>query len=128
MAADVEIHFDRAAMSTILESPAGGVGRDLLKRAIRVEAEAKRSLKQPGTGRVYRLSNPKRTHQASAPGAPPATDLGQLAASITTTLGADTRGLFAVIGSNLAKARYLELGTRTIKPRPFLRRALEKAR
>ncbi len=35
------------------------------------------------TGRVYEKYNPRRTHQASAPGEPPASDLSGLANSVT---------------------------------------------
>jgi hypothetical protein len=108
-------------------SPSAPVARDLARRAVKVDAEAKRLLSQSGKGRVYRLSNPKRTHRASAPGAPPAVDLGLLRASIRWQLGTDARGLFAVVGTPLKKGLFLELGTRTMAARPFLRRALRKA-
>lgn len=123
-----DVYIDRARLAAFVNDPNGDVARDLTRRAIRVETEAKRLVHQPGKGRLYRKSNPKRLHRASAPGQPFATDLGVAAASITHQLGRDEKGLFAAVGSGLRKFRYLELGTRTMRPRPSLRRALRKAR
>jgi len=64
------------------------------------------------------------THQASAPGQPPASDTGRLASSITL----EEEGQFTVTVSAKAKyAAYLEYGTRTIAPRPFMVPAKQKA-
>lgn len=116
-----DFHFDRASFDRWVNQPGGPVAKDLERRAIRVQTEAVRSVHEPGKGRQYGA------HRASAPGDPPATDTGQLAASITHRIGTDGRGLFAFVGSKLKKVRYLELGTSRIAPRPFLRRALRKA-
>lgn len=116
--------IDRAALDQLLHGPDGPVARDLERRAIRVESAAKRLVRQHGTGRIYHLTNPTRTHQASAPGQPPATDLGRLGASITHELGADNEGLVARVGTNVEYALFLEVGTRHMAPRPFLRPAL----
>jgi hypothetical protein len=126
MAGDVRI--DPTALAQFVNGPTGAVAKDLTRRAIRVEGEAKRLAHQPGTGRTYSKSNPKRTHRASAPGQPFATDLGTAAASIGHAIGVDAVGIFAQVGSGLRKFRYLELGTRRMAPRPTLRPALRKAR
>jgi HK97 gp10 family phage protein len=112
------------ALTDLFESPQGPTARDLERRAVNVETAAKRSVSSQGRGRTYQLSNPKRTHRASAPGAPPAVDLGRLRSSINHRLGTDSRGLFAVVGTKVAYARALELGTSRMAPRPFLRPAL----
>ena len=78
----------------------------------------------PKTGEVYTKKNPRRTHRASAPGEAPATDTGRLANS----LKADIQGIRATVFTNLEYAPFLEFGTRTIEPRPFLFPALEKER
>lgn len=127
MTGDLDIVFDAQALDALLASPTGPVGADLLKRAIRVETEVKRLTKQPGRGRVYRKYNPRRDHRASAPGDPPATDQGHLSASYGHAVGKDGQGLYAQVGTGLKKGRWLELGTRTIDPRPALRPALAKA-
>lgn len=81
---------------------------------------------QRGTksGIEYQKYQPKRRHRASAPGEAPATDTGRLANSIT----ADIQGKRAEVSANTEYAPYLEFGTRTIAPRPFLFPALEKER
>jgi phage gpG-like protein len=78
----------------------------------------------PKTGEVYTKTNPKRTHRASAPGQAPATDTGRLANS----LKADIQGIRATVFTNVDYAPFLEFGTRTIEPRPFLFPALEQER
>jgi len=69
----------------------------------------------PKTGRVYQKYNPRRTHQASAPGQPPATDTGRLVGSIYM----DIDPARATVGSRLVYAQYLEFGTRKMQPRPI---------
>lgn len=83
----------------------------------------------PKTGRVYERHNPRRTHQASAPGEAPATDLGALMAS-GRTIYPDQQDLFIVRGTvnwSTAYARALELGTEKIAPRPYARPAIDHA-
>lgn len=69
----------------------------------------------PKSGKVYEKSNPRRVHQASAPGEAPASDTGRLAASIYI----DIDPFAATVGSRLVYARYLEYGTRKMAPRPI---------
>jgi hypothetical protein len=123
-----DVRINPTALAAFVNGPNGGVAKDLLRRGVRVEGEAKRLAHQPGTGRTYVRSNPRRVHRASAPGKPFATDLGTAAASIGHALGHDARGIFVQVGSGLRKFRWLELGTRRMAPRPTLRPALRKAR
>lgn len=90
-----------------------------------VRTHAIRSI-QRGTksGITYDKIDPKRTHRASAPGEAPATDTGRLANSIE----ADIEGKNATVFTNVNYAPWLEFGTRTIAPRPFMFPALEKER
>jgi len=63
----------------------------------------------------------------SRPGEPPRKRTGQLRASIQAEpIG--TTGLLYRVGSHLKKARWLELGTVKMKPRPFLRSTLSAER
>jgi HK97 gp10 family phage protein len=55
----------------------------------------------------------------SLPGEPPRKQRGQLRMSIAHELDRDS--FVARVGSNLLYAKFLELGTRYMKPRPFLR-------
>lgn len=78
------------------------------------------------TGRIYKRGSVE--HRASAPGEAPATDTGRLQGAITT--GVLTFPL-KVIGKVIAQTVYagpLELGTKRIKPRPFLRPPIDNNR
>ena len=137
-----DIKWDEAELERLLTSVDGPVGRDLQRRAVEVEAAGKRLLSQHGSGRVYKKSKPSRIHQASAPGEPPAPDTGQLRAALGHELGHDADGLYADVGYGVDPdtrveqesgtgiadiAEYLEVGTRRMEPRPFLRPALHAA-
>ena len=102
--------FNEAGLRALL---AGPVTRDLVRRAIRVEAQAKRNASQP---------------PPSVPGSGPSVRTGRLRGSITWRLGADARGPYADIGSAVFYAPFVELGTSRMEARPFLRPALEAAR
>lgn len=109
-------------------------------RAFLVENEAKRLLRGSGAGRLYttrfwrdksgrlRKGGRRVPHRASAPGDPPATDTGRLLNSVAHTVGSDGAGPYAHIEARTNYSLYLELGTRDMAPRPFLRPALEAAR
>jgi len=118
-----DVVFDPAALAALLASD--GVAADLERRAIKVETRVKTLLSQPGQGRTYQRHGV--VHRASAPGQPPAVDTGQLRQSITHQLGKDAESLYADVGTNLEKARFLEFGTSTIAARPFLVPALPAA-
>lgn len=117
--------FNHAELHELLSSPDGGLARDLKRRGVKVQRAVKRSLHQAGTGRAYTHGNV--THVASAPGQPPATDTGRLAASIAEELGRDSTSLVERIGTNVEYALPLEYGSRTMAARPFLRPGLRAA-
>lgn len=95
------VRLDQRALDQLLESPAGAVAKDLLRRTIRVESQAKRLCP---------------------------VDTGRLRSSITHRLAHDSRGLYALVGSNVVYAPFVELGTRHMAAQPFLRPALKAAR
>ena len=78
------------------------------------------------SGVVYEKYNPRRTHQASAAGQPPATDTGFLVNNIFTNIDAD--GLGASVESRAAYSSFLEFGTSKMAARPFMQPALEENR
>lgn len=95
--------------------------------AVLVRSEAIKSMRRSAGGRVYQIQNASgsyRTHQASAPGDPPAVDTGKLIRSIET----EQDGASAAVIVRAPYAYLLEFGTRHIAPRPFLGPALEKLR
>ena len=82
------------------------------------------NLSTPGKGRVYTWKEKGRkiSHTASAPGDGPAVDLGTLRQSISVQ---EISPGYRRVGTSILYAPYLEYGTRHIKPRPFMRPALE---
>lgn len=89
------------ALDRLLESAAGPVAKDLARRAVRVDAAAKRLCP---------------------------VDTGRLRSSINWRLAADARGLLALVGTNVHYAPHVEFGTFRTRPQPFLRPALQAAR
>lgn len=96
--------------------------RGVIKGANIVRNEVLRLIQQtPKTGRVYKRRGI--THQASAPGEPPASDTGTLVQNITVQI--DAQHLSAVVNSGAEYADALEFGTTKMEPRPYMRVALE---
>ena len=74
------------------------------------------------TGIIYEKYNPRRTHQASAPGEPPATDTGRLAGSVEYT---KVGQVAAEVGTQVNYGAWLEFGTLSIAKRPAWLPAIE---
>jgi len=92
-----------------------------------VQNTAKESILKGGTGRTYEKYNPRRTHVASAPNQPPASDTGFLVSNITMNVKKEVNGV--VVGQVISSAPYsqaLEFGTTTMTERPFMQPALQK--
>lgn len=87
--------LDQRALDQLLRS--SEVGRELQRRAIRVEGGAKRLCP---------------------------VDTGRLRASITNALEQDEQGLVAKVGSDVEYAPFIELGTSRMRAQPYLRPAL----
>lgn len=104
-----DVIWDLPRLHQILNGPNGAVGRDLARRAVRVESAAKINASHPAP---------------SVRGSGPAVRTGRLRASISWRLGEDALGLYAAIGSNVIYARRVEVDY----DRPYLEPALEAAR
>ena len=92
-----------------------------------IRGEAIKSIQTgPKSGRTYEKYNPRRTHKASAPGQPPASDTGFLVNNIKRKIDADKMG--GEIASRAFYSKFLEFGTSKMLPRPFMFPALEKNR
>ncbi len=74
----------------------------------------------PKTGEIYYRRGV--AHQASAPGEPPANDLGNLANSINLRI--DQPRMVVFVNASAKYAPALEYGTRKMAARPYLRPAL----
>lgn len=105
-----EFRVSETVLRGLLRDP---IIADLSKRALRVESAAKRI-----------ASN----ESPSAPGEGPGVITGRLRNSITWRPGVDSVSPYVDIGTNVFYAPFLELGTRKMAARPFLRPALESAR
>ena len=96
--------------------------RNGLEAGIRVvETHVKIELQTPGSGEVYTRGSV--SHQASAPGQPPAIDTGTLINSVNVD---DVTPTEAVLGVGAEYAEYLEFGTSRMEARPFLRPAMDE--
>ena len=104
------------------------VSRAVRRSGLRIENRAAEGIAEPPkTGRIYRRG--KIVHQASAPGEFPAGDTGRLQQSLTSVMAADGPDVFrAETGANAPYATYLELGTSSMEPRPFLKPAYEETK
>lgn len=106
-----------AAIEHLLRDPEGMVAKDLRRRAINVENQAK----------IYASGT-------TVPGAPnpegrgPNVQTGRLRSSITHEIRETPDGLVARIGSNVEYAAYVEQGTDRAPAYPYLLPALEAAR
>jgi len=92
-----------------------------------VQNTAKKSIMAGGTGQSYEKYKPRRTHRASAPNQPPASDEGYLVSQITMNVDVKANG--TVVGQIISAAPYskaLEFGTTNMQPRPFMQPALMK--
>jgi hypothetical protein len=90
--------LDTAALRRVLSSERGGLGRDLLRRGLKVETQAKRNL-------------------AGGPSGPKRIDSGRLRSSVTTVMVERNGDLAVLIGTNVRYARYVHDGTGIYGPR-----------
>jgi len=91
-----------------------------------LESDIKRSMKKGGrtpTGKAERKMAKVGTYH-SAPGEVPRVQTGRLRASITSEL--HPRLPIGRVGTNVVYSKWLELGTRKMAARPYLRPALQR--
>lgn len=116
----------RAALKAMGPRLEAEVGRAVTGTALELQGDVKKRINRgPASGRVYQKQNPRRVHQASAPGQAPATDTGRLVNSIFFEVQGK---LTATVGSRLVYALWLEYGTSRMAARPYFRPAVEAMR
>ena len=86
-----------------------------------LETYVKLNLSRHGSGEVYRRGS--KTHQASAPGEPPAPDIGNLRDSVQPGKATPVEAILDVFAEY---GPHLEFGTIHMAARPFLRPALDE--
>lgn len=108
--------------------PLKNAERACFKAANLVKNEAQRSILAGNkTGQTATRYNPKRTHTASAPGEPPASDTGFLANNITAEVVVrPLTQVYGIVRSTAPYSAHLEFGTQKMAARPFLQPALNK--
>ena len=79
------------------------------------------------SGRQYRVPGTGVYYTASAPGEPPAVQLGDLRKSVKGGIEKEGKDVIGFVGSELPKASMLEMGTSKMLPRPWLRPSFEKS-
>lgn len=98
------------------------LARAIAETTIALHARVVRKLSQPGSGRTYRRLGV--SHRASAPGQPPAVDLGAYRASMQPDVSAVQSTLVGTVGPRGSamqrRGKYLEYGTRNMGARPHL--------
>jgi len=95
----------------------------LFQIAAKIHESAVRTINENGDGPVMQRYNPNRNVNVSKPGDAPNTDTGRLVQSIRMEF--TDGGATALVGTNLKYGAYLEFGTRTMAPRPWLSRAFK---
>jgi len=90
-----------------------------------IVSEVKEFISQPGTGKFYKKS---RTvwYQASAPGFPPTVKFGELKISISHAVISEGGVTYLLIGTTKDYGVWLEVGTKFMEARPWLRVILVK--
>ena len=76
------------------------------------------------SGRIYKKTRLGKTHQASAPGEPPKSDLGRLVGSLNTRVTRDANAINGDLTVGTDYAQGLEYGTSRMAARPFMRPTL----
>jgi len=120
--------FQKKLKKRIVDNPEKHLKQLVQRATTTVEGTAKESIMSGGTGRTYQKYNPRRQHTASAKGEPPATDTGFLVSNITSSVKQQGTTVVGQIVASAPYAPYLEFGTSTIDPRPFMQPALERNR
>lgn len=132
------VALNDAAIERFFHDPEGDIAKIIERKAFAVENAAKMLVLKPGSGgeygpgvkffrrggKVYRWERGT-SHKASAPGEPPASDTGRLLNSIGHTMYDGAQGRSARVSAKTKYALWLELGTRYMAPRPFMRPALD---
>jgi len=119
--------FNKKLKKTLKEGAEKNVKRAVFRSTNLVRNTAVESILRGGkSGRVYEKYEPRRTHQASRAGEPPASDTGFLASQITTEVKLQEDKVVGQIIASAPYAKHLEFGTTNIMARPFMQPALQK--
>ena len=122
---DVDLAQFRRQLNALDDQAGAALMDGVMAGALTLEGVVKRDLNSGGrTGRTYKRGS--KTHTASAPGEPPATDMGALANSFVTRKGGKGKDWAeAETGPTVEYGAALEYGTSRMAPRPYMRPGLD---
>ena len=101
-------------------------GKRMLEAANEVRNTVLETLSGSRSGRTYYVPGTRRTYTASAPGQAPAQATGELRGSVKASVETEGRTVIGKVRSESKHALPLELGTKNMAARPWLRVSLEK--
>ena len=113
----------RKALDRKLSAIQNAVSEEVNAGAFAIQGTAKKSILAGGNGAVVRRRG--QDIQISAPGDPPANDLGTLQASIMVRRGSSGKVCTAYVDSTAEYSKALEFGTANMAARPFMQPALD---
>lgn len=85
-----------------------------------ITMQTRETLSGSRSGRTYTVPGTSRTYTASSPGEAPAARMGELRKTIKGFVKRENRNIIGVVGTELDYGAFLQVGTRTIAPRPWL--------
>jgi len=90
-----------------------------------IVSEVKEFISQLGTGKMYKKSKTV-WYQASVPGKPPVVKSGELKISVSHAVVSEGKAVYLLVGTTADYGVWLEIGTKYMEPRPWLRTILIK--
>jgi HK97 gp10 family phage protein len=97
------------------------------KAVMVVRNETVQTLSGGRSGRTYYVPGTHKKYTASAPGEAPASATGHLRQNVKTEVETNSESVIGYVGTEDDYGAILEMGTRHILPRPWLRPSFEKA-
>ena len=122
----IEIVFEERIDEAIKKIADHAEGR-MLEAVNEVRNSTLETLSGSRSGRIYKVPGTGVEYTASAPGEPPAVQLGDLRKSVKGGIEKEGKDVIGFVGSELPKASMLEMGTSKMLPRPWLRPSFEKS-
>ena len=122
----IEIVFEERIDEAIKKIADHAEGR-MLEAVNEVRNATLETLSGSRSGRIYKVPGTGVEYTASAPGEPPAVQLGDLRKSVKGGIEKEGKDVIGFVGSELPKASMLEMGTSKMLPRPWLRPSFEKS-
>ncbi len=115
-----------AKLKKLSEAVRAPIQKAIVTSAMLIANDARASMPQSrgGATRTIYRDGTQVTHTASAEGEPPAVDTGELVSNVIFDVDED--GMGADVGTNVLHGAYMEFGTPTIAPRPWLFPAFER--